>query len=141
MKKIVSRVLSCILVLLLLASMGSVFAASGFSDVSPGCWYEAAVNWAVSQNVTAGVGNGKFGPNQTVTRAQVVTMLWRLANSPEPAGAAAFSDVAADRWYSKAIAWAAEAHIVSGYPSGRFAPNKGITREDLVTILYSFACD
>ena len=112
---------------------------ASFADVAPGSWYEEAVRWAVEHNVTSGVGEGMFGPNQNVTRAQVVTMLWRIENSPVIACTVTFSDVADGAWYTDAVAWAAERKIVAGYPGGAFAPSQTITRQELVTILFRYA--
>ena len=113
-------------------------AAASFTDVPSGCWYERAVEWAVSNGLTVGVGDGKFGPGLNVTRAQVVTMLWRLHNSPAPSGNASFSDVSDGKWYTTSVLWAAGAGVVAGYPNGTFAPNRVITRQELVTMLYSY---
>ena len=139
------RITACIiLAVLLLASLpltaiGEASSAPEFSDVPAGCWYEQAVLWASENGITSGVGEGKFGPNLEVTRGQVVTMLWRIESSPEPSGRAAFSDVPDGKWYSNAVDWASANHIVAGYPGNIFAPNRVITRQELVTILYRYA--
>ena len=86
-----------------------------------------------------GVGNGKFAPNDTTTRAQVVTMLWRLEGSPAYVGMSEFSDVDNEQWYGPAIRWASAEGIVNGYDDGRFGANDAVTREQLVTILYRYA--
>lgn len=127
-------------ILLLFALCGSAFAEGlTFSDMPHGAWYEQAVYWAVQKNITAGVGNGRFGPGQKVSRAQVVTMLWRLDGSKSNNGESGFSDVPAGRWYSKAVTWAVQNQIVAGYSSTVFGPGNNITRQDLVTILYRYA--
>ena len=117
----------------------SVQASAPFADVVPGSWYEEAVLWAYENNITSGVGDHLFGPNQTVTRGQVVTMLWRIEESPIVESETTFSDVADRKWYTDAVAWAAASEIVAGYPDGTFAPNQNITRQELVTILFRYA--
>ena len=141
MKKLISFFLAAALLLAVLPVGLPASAAEtvDFTDVPTGSWYELAVRWALENGITAGVGNGQFGPNQIVTRGQVVTMLWRLEKAPDPAGTAAFSDVTEGQWYGKAVLWAAENQIVAGYPSGVFAPNRAISRQELVTILFRYA--
>ena len=109
-----------------------------FSDASASAWYHDGVHWALENGVMNGVGNGKFAPNDTTTRAQVVTMLWRLEGSPAYVGMSEFSDVDNEEWYGPAIRWASAEGIVNGY-DGKFAPNDPVTREQLVTILYRYA--
>ena len=79
---------------------------SPFSDVSTSAYYYEAVKWAQEKGITGGIGNGLFGPNQPCTRAQIVTFLWRAAGSSEPKSMSSFSDVSADSYYAKAVAWA-----------------------------------
>jgi Uncharacterized protein conserved in bacteria len=110
-----------------------------FTDVVPGSWYEEAVLWAYENNITSGVGDHLFGPNENITRGQVVTMLWRIEESPVMESETSFSDVADGKWYTDAVAWAAASEIVAGYPDGTFAPNQNITRQELVTILFRYA--
>ena len=109
-----------------------------FSDASASAWYHDGVHWALENGAMNGVGNGKFAPNDTTTRAQVVTMLWRLEGSPAYVGMSEFSDVDNEEWYGPAIRWASAEGIVNGY-DGKFAPNDPVTREQLVTILYRYA--
>lgn len=138
MKRIVSIILTIVLLLTVFPA-ARVCADSAFTDVPSGSWYEQAVSWAAKNGIAAGVGNGQFGPLLKVTRAQVVMMLWRIESSPEPSVSAGFPDVSGEAWYSKAVAWSQEKNLVAGYPSGLFAPNRDITRQELVTILYRFA--
>ena len=81
---------------------------SPFNDVSTSAYYYEAVKWAQEKGITGGIGNSLFGPDQPCTRAQIVTFLWRSAGSPEPENASRFSDVSADSYYAKAVAWAVE---------------------------------
>ena len=86
-----------------------------------------------------GVGDGRFAPDSSATRAMAVTMLWRMENGPESGYDMRFRDVAAGQWYTEAIRWAAEKEIVRGYSAERFGPEDRLTREQLVTILERYA--
>ena len=86
------------------------------------------------RKVFNGTGDGMFSPNKTVTRAMFVTALWRMAGSPEPSGVAEFEDLKSD-WYKKAVSWAQETGIVTGYSKTVFSPDKEITREQMCVIL------
>ena len=109
---------------------------SPFSDVSTSAYYYEAVKWAQEKDITGGIGNGLFGPNQPCTRAQIVTFLWRAAGSPEPKSTSSFSDVSADSYYAKAVAWAVENGITTGTGDGKFSPDATCTREQAVAFLY-----
>lgn len=112
---------------------------SAFTDARTTAWYHDGVHWAIENSVMNGVGDGKFAPNGITTRAQVVTMLWRLEGSPAYVGMSEFSDVDNEQWYGPAIRWASAEGIVNGYDDGRFGANDAVTREQLVTILYRYA--
>ena len=86
-----------------------------------------------------GVGNGRFAPNASTTRAMLVTMLWRMEGEPASGYAMTFRDVPDGKWYTEAIAWAAEQELVKGYSAERFGPEDRLTREQLVTILERYA--
>lgn len=109
---------------------------SPFSDVSTSAYYYEAVKWAQEKGITGGIGNGLFGPNQPCTRAQIVTFLWRAAASPEPKTMSSFSDVSADSYYAKAVAWAVENGITTGTGDGKFSPDATCTRAQSVTFLF-----
>ena len=110
-----------------------------FHDVTEGDWFYDAVRYAYETGLMDGVGDNLFAPNSQTTRAQLVTILYRLAGEPEPGGDSGFSDVAAGTWYTDAVVWAAENGIVNGTTDATFAPGEDITREQLVTILYRYA--
>ena len=110
-----------------------------FTDVSENAWYGADVLSAWLSGLVDGMTATSYQPAGMTSRAQVVTVLWRLAGRPAPKGSAAFSDVRSDAWYSLAVAWAAENGIVNGYENGLFRPNSAITRQELMTVLYRFA--
>ena len=109
-----------------------------FSDVNSGAWYSDAVIYAVGCGLMRGVSDTEFAPEDNVTRAMFVTILYRLKGSPT-AGSAAFSDVATGEWYSDAVAWASENGIVSGVSETEFAPDENITREQLAAMMLRYA--
>ena len=110
-----------------------------FDDVSKGDYCYEAVKWAVKNGITSGIGNNRFGPNDPCTRGQIVTFLWRAAGSPEPKSMSSFTDVPADSYYAKAVAWAVEKGITSGTGDGKFSPEDPCTRAQSVTFLYRAA--
>ena len=106
-----------------------------FTDVSTDAYYYKAVKWAQEKEITGGIGNDLFGPDAACTRAQIVTFLWRAAGSPEPKSMSSFSDVPADSYYAKAVAWAVENGITTGTGDGKFSPEATCTRAQSVTFL------
>lgn len=109
-----------------------------FNDVAYTSWYYDAVKFVYDKGIMDGVSYYRFAPDATITRGMVVTMLWRMAGEPYEA-AAGFTDVAAGRYYTTAVAWAAKNGIVEGMTATTFAPNQAITREQLASILYRYA--
>ena len=107
-----------------------------FVDVAEGSYYEEAIDWAVEKGITNGVSSNTFAPNDPCTRAQIVTFLWRAAGSPAPKSMSSFTDVPADAFYAKAVAWAVENGITSGTGESKFSPNSTCTRAQAVTFLY-----
>ena len=118
------------------ATFAKEIETSPFSDVSTSAYYYEAVKWAQEKGITGGIGNGLFGPNQPCTRAQIVTFLWRAAGSSEPKSMSSFSDVSADSYYAKAVAWAVENGITTGTGDGKFSPDATCTRAQSVTFLF-----
>ncbi len=110
--------------------------SSPFADVSTDTYYAQPVQWAADQGITGGVSKDSFGPDLSCTRAQIITFLWRAAGSPESGSTVRFSDVSADSYYAKAVAWAVEHGITSGTGSGIFDPDAPCTRAQSVTFLY-----
>ena len=107
-----------------------------FVDVAEGSYYEEAIDWAVEKGITNGVSSNMFAPNDPCTRAQIVTFLWRAAGSPAPKSMSSFTDVPADAFYAKAVAWAVENGITSGTGESKFSPDATCTRAQAVTFLY-----
>ena len=110
----------------------------GFTDCNAQ-WYHEAVDFAVDNGLMGGVGEGLFGPTGTMTRAMIVTVLYREADSPAVEEAASFSDVPAGQWYSDAVAWAEDHSVVNGVGEGKFDPMGNVTREQIATILWRYA--
>ena len=109
-----------------------------FVDVKPGSWYYKSIVYAVSNGLMNGVGDSKFEPEEGMTRAMLVTVLWRYEGSPKQRPST-FSDVRRGQWYSEAVSWAAKNGIVTGVGDNKFEPDTQITREQIATILYRYA--
>ena len=116
------------------AQLWTILARQNDADLSGGnTWYENAQNWAKAKGISDGT-----APEGTINRAQMVTMLYRAAGSPEVEGASAFTDISADSYYAKAAAWAAKNGITAGVGNGRFEPNGTCTRGQIATFLYRY---
>ena len=110
-----------------------------FTDMpAPDHWAHAGIDFAVANKLFNGMSATTFAPDKTMTRAMLVTVLWRSAGEPE-AKSADFKDVPDGKWYSQAVSWAAEQGIVNGMGDGTFRPDNQITREQLATILFRYA--
>ncbi len=109
-----------------------------FDDVDASAWYADGVYYVAGQGIMNGSGNGAFSPDTVMSRAMLVQVLYNLEGQPET-DASAFTDVAADAWYADAVAWAADAGIVTGVSDTTFAPDVTMTREQIATILYRYA--
>ena len=137
-KRILALLLSMVLLLGMLP-MSALAADSTFSDVKTSDWFYDDVRYVCENGLMNGTGSGTFSPKATTTRGMIVTILYRLSGEPAVSGACPFGDVAAGKYYEKAITWAAENKIVSGYADGTFGPDNAITREQLAAILYRYA--
>ena len=110
-----------------------------FADVSGSDWFYNDVRYVYGKGIMDGTGADRFSPNAPLTRAMIVTILYRMAGSPSVSGSSDFTDVAAGKWFAKAVAWAAANGIVNGYGDSLFGPNDPVTREQLAAILYRYA--
>ena len=109
-----------------------------YHDVDTGRWYHEGIDYAIAHGLMNGVGNGMFEPGSSMTRAMLVTVLWRYAGSP--AGwENPFTDVPNGSWFTQAVAWAAENGIVNGVGNNKFEPDSNITREQMAAILFRYA--
>ena len=143
MKKLVSLLLALCLVFALGASaFAAKIPASGFSDVSRSAWYAEAVDFVKASGLMNGVGDNRFDPDGSVTRAMVITVLYRLADKPSVKGQSnPFRDVPNDAgcWYRDAVVWAVANGVTNGDGSANvFSPNKAITREQMATMIVRF---
>ena len=110
-----------------------------YKDVKSSQWYHLDVDYVVESGLMGGYGNGIFLPDNKLSRAEMVQVLYNWAGKPEVTGSSKFSDVENGTWYAKPIIWAAENGIVNGVGDGKFAPNALVTREQLVAMLYRYA--
>ena len=113
--------------------------SKAFTDLDTAAWYHESVDFVLSTGLMNGVGNEKFAPNNQMTRAMVVTVLYRLAGEPKVEGTVDFTDVPAGEYYYDALVWATENGLAMGVTETTFAPGRSITREQLVTFLYRYA--
>ena len=142
MKKIAQKFLTLLLAGILLAGCLPALAAdTGFTDVPDGAYYADAVIWAVEKEVTQGTGSETFSPERTVTRAEMVTFLWRAAGSPDSTvSTSGFSDVTdQSAYYYKAVLWAVEKGVTNGTGGGLFNLTGTLTYEQILTFLCRFA--
>ncbi len=109
-----------------------------FDDVSKGDWFYKDVEYVYNEGIMDGVSKREFAPNETLTRAMIVKILYRIEGEPAGYRSSDFNDVESGRWYTGAVAWAAEKEIVKGYGNGKFGPNDPVTREQLAAILYRY---
>jgi hypothetical protein len=110
-----------------------------YSDVQDTDWFFDALGFVTVNNLMAGTGSGNFSPDITMSRAMLVTVLYRLEGNPIVTVNNPFTDVNNDEWYSDAILWASENNIVNGYDNGVFGPDDPVSREQAIAILYRFA--
>lgn len=109
-----------------------------FTDVGERDWFYESVAYDVQNKLFLGTSNSTFSPDDNMTRAMLVTVLYRLAGEPG-GGQDSFSDVSSQMWYADAVAWASEQGIISGYGTGLFGPEYPVTREQMAVILYNYA--
>lgn len=112
--------------------------SSVFSDVSSSAWYTQAIQYVYSNGMMKGTGDGTFQPTSTLTRAEIVQILYGRAGNPGYPTTQKFSDVPKSAWYFKAVQWAASIGVVEGTGYGQFSPNAKVTREQLAVILYHY---
>lgn len=109
-----------------------------YNDVTAGDWFTSDVIYVTLTGLMNGTGDG-FSPNNNINRAQLVTVLYRMAGQPEVTGENPFTDVPDGQWYTDAVLWAAENGITDGTSETTFSPNNPLTREQMATFLYRFA--
>ena len=110
-----------------------------FTDVSTSDWFYSDVMFVYENGLFSGTDSRSFSPNASMTRAMLVTVLYRLEGEPAGTGSSSFSDVCSGSYYEKAVAWATANGIVTGTGSTSFSPDAKVTREQLAAILYRYA--
>ncbi len=124
---------------MLLSLAAPAFAAGGYTDVPDGAWYAGAVASLKEQGLMEGMGDGRFAPENAFTRAQLAMVLYRMAGCPAVSGDDEFTDTYAGAWYSDAIVWASQNHVVEGYGNGQYGPNNPVTQEQAAVMLWRSA--
>ncbi len=112
---------------------------ANYTDVPLSAWYHEAVDYVVAGGIMNGVSENTFNPNGITTRAQLVTVLYRLAGEPEVELTTQFTDVAESAWYAEAVSWAYAVEMTTGVTDTLFAPEAPVTREQVVTFFYRYA--
>lgn len=118
---------------------GTAPVQSPFRDVSLGDWYYDAVMYTVEHGLFSGTSATTFSPDDDMSRAMLVTVLYRLAGKPPVTGTMPFTDVEEDTWYSAAVLWAAQTGVATGSTATTFAPNTPISREQFAVMLYRYS--
>ena len=137
MKKNLIRTLALGLVLCM--ALGMTVCAAGFTDLDSGAWYFDSVSYCVENGLMNGKPGNKFDPAGTLTRAELVTILYRYEGEPAFMNDNVFDDVVPGSWYEKAVVWANGKAIVGGYGNGKFGPTDPVKREQIAVILYRYA--
>lgn len=136
------KFLSLLLVMTMLAALAVPVSAAedtGFSDVDADAWYAEAVAYCREHGLMNGTSDTTFEPENSLTRAMLVTVLYRSAGSPAVTGTDDFSDTVADAYYADAVLWASQQGVVGGYGNGFFGTNDPVSREQMATILWRYA--
>ncbi|MBO4914085.1 MAG: S-layer homology domain-containing protein, partial [Oscillospiraceae bacterium] len=142
MKKLISALLA--LIMCLSCVCGSALAADrleDYLDLDPDMWYAQGVRYCLEHGLMQGYGNRMryFEPDKPMTRAQLVTTLWRMSGEPVTGLSMQYRDVPDDKWYTEAVRWALAEDVMTGVSATLFAPDDVLTREQLVVSLWSYA--
>lgn len=132
-RKLLSAVLAC---MMLFSLCVPALAAEAYADVTGDEWYAEAANALRERGIMTGVENNNFGSDRSFTRAQLATVLYRMAGSPAVTGEDSFTDTKSGTWYSDAILWSEQNNIVGGYGNGLYGTNDPTTQEQLATMLW-----
>ena len=139
------RICAALLVaVLLLGALAPSAAASDvlaeYSDIDPEAWYAQGIRYCLEHELMNGYGKRVkiFSADRPITRAQLVTILWRMEGAPELGLSMQYTDVPERRWYTEAVRWATATEVMSGYDYLTFAPDEAITREQLAAILWRY---
>ena len=132
---------------ILLAGLLLIFALSvpasaadvPFSDVADSAWYYESVERVYEKNWMNGTGNDRFSPDDSLTRAMLAVILWRIEGSQDASRTVTFTDTSANAWYADGLSWCAEKGLFAGYPNGSFGPDDAVTREQLAIVFFRYA--
>jgi len=140
MKKVLSFTMALLMLIGIIASTAYAESTLPFTDVKMTSWYGPAVLTVHSAGIMEGKGEGKFAPNASMTRAELVTVLYRMSGEIlwGAADNLTFSDVKKNAWYAEAVAWAVSSELATGYPDNTFRPNNPILRQELAKMFVSF---
>lgn len=140
-KRVFSAALACVLLVSATVSLNaSAASASTMTDIPSGSWYESAVRYCLNNNYMNGESETKFNPNGTVSRAQMVQVLYNLEGQPGyTSGHTPFEDITPGSWYYNAVRWSEENGIASGTSATTFEPNAPVTREQVATFFANYA--
>ena len=140
-KRVFSAALACVLLVSATVSLNaSAASASNMTDIPSGSWYESAVQYCLNNNYMSGESDTKFNPNGTVSRAQMVQVLYNLEGQPGyTSGHTPFEDITPGSWYYNAVRWSEENGIASGTSATTFKPNTPVTREQVATFFANYA--
>lgn len=139
LKQVFSLFLALALTLGLYSTALAAVGDTGFSDVAADAWYAESAEYARDNGLMSGTSQTTFGPDETMTRAMLATVLHRLAGSPAVFGSGSFTDTDAGAWYANAVLWASQQGVVSGYGNGLFGTNDAVSREQIATILWRYS--
>ncbi len=137
MKK--TKVLSLLLALVMVFSMLPAASAADFNDVNADDWFAGAVEYVVANNLMGGYNATSFGPNDNLSRAMVVQVLYNKEGQPAISGKHEFTDVPADQWFNNAVTWGTQKGVMGGYGNGKFGPNDNVTLEQIAVILWNYS--
>lgn len=138
-KKLASFLLAVLMVILAAIPAAAAVDDTGFVDVNPGDWFAEAITYCRDNGLMEGRGSERFAPNGNMTRAEPVTVLYRIAGEPAVTNSNPFTDVASGQWYTNAVLWAQQNEIVGGYGNGHFGTNDPVRREQIAAILWRTA--
>lgn len=139
MKKLKSILSLALAALLFVFNLAVPASASAFPDVYSTTTYLDAINYVSDNGIMVGEENGYFNPNNSLTRAMCVMVLYKLAGQPYAYSGQSFSDVPTTAWYYDAVQWAVSEGITSGTGNGKFEPNKTVIRQDAMRFFYLYA--
>lgn len=138
MQKRQKRLISIIVLTAFMLSIGAPALAAGYRDVSADCWQADGIAYVTEHGIMGGTGEGVFAPNQTLTRAQIVEILYRLEGCPAVNYSGQFQDVPETAWFARSVSWASQQKVVNGTAPNTFAPTANITREQLAAIIGNY---